>query len=374
MTRRDDVRALRRRVLTKITALTSAAMEDLHADLLDGRLDVIDPGGLAWIEDMLSGRVCIPSGATNFVFACWWAQHGWPVFPQSPTKAPIFPSPHPRGTVERRDCKGRCGRDGHGVYDATTDIERIRRWARERGPYWGGLAAAIPAGLMSLDVDNRHDGHIFLARLQEEHEPLPETQETLSGRGDGGRHLFYRAPAGVKLSGHALIGTGVDLKAPNSAVRLPPSRHQDNPVCPLYRLVSRPIAVAPDWLIEYLQPPPVLVRLAAPRAAGKGSVADEYGEAMTWTELLTEQDWTCLDGEDGDGEGARWRHPDATLVSSASLRNDRLYVYSTNTDFEPTSYGDPKGYSKFHAYAVFNHDGDMKRAAKELRTTENEWK
>jgi hypothetical protein len=52
----DDIRALRRRVLVKLTTLTSAAMEDLHADLLDGRLDVIGPGGLAWIEDMLTGR------------------------------------------------------------------------------------------------------------------------------------------------------------------------------------------------------------------------------------------------------------------------------------------------------------------------------
>ena len=95
---------------------------------------------------------------------------------------------------------------------------------------------------------------------------------------------------------------------------------------------------------------------------------------MTWTELLTEQNWICLDGDDGDGEGAHWRHPNATSVCSATLRNDRLYVYSTNTDFEPTTYGNPKGYSKFHAYAVFNHDGDMKRAAKELRATESEWK
>ena len=368
----DDVRLLRRRVLIKTARVTSAAMEDLHDELLSGYLDAIDPGGLAWIEDMLTGRTVIPLGATNFVFACWWAQHGWPVFPQSPSKVPIIANPHPRGTVERRDCKGRCGQDGHGHYDATTDIERIRRWARNHGPHWGGFAAAIPPGLIALDIDNRHGGDVFLAKLEAEHGPLPETQETVSGRGDGGHHRFFRVPAGVKLSGHSLIGTGVDLKAHGSAVRLPPSPHQATGAP--YRLVTRPIAAATDWLIERLRPEPPLARLARSRSIEKGSVADEYGEAMTWTELLTEQHWICLDGDDGDGEGAHWRHPDATSSSSATIRNDRLYVYSTNTDFEPTTYGDPKGYSKFHAYAVFNHDGDMKRAAKELRATESEWK
>lgn len=368
----DDVRLLRRRVLCKVTTVTSAAMQDLRAELLNGSLDIIGPGGLAWIEDMLTGRTPIPFGATNFVFACWWTQHGWPVFPQSPTKVPIIPNPHPKGTVERRDCKGRCGQDGHGHHDATTDIERIRRWVHSYGPHWGGFAAAITPKLIALDVDPRHGGAAFLAKLQEQHGPLPPTQETLSGRGDGGRHLFFQVPAGVKLSGHSLIGTGVDLKTHGSAVRLPPSPHQatGGP----YRLVARPIAAAPDWLIEQLRPEPALARLARSRATEKGSVADEYAEAMTWTELLTEQNWTCLDGDGGDAEGAQWRHPNATAVSSATLRNDRLYVYSTNTDFEPTSYGDPKGYSKFHAYAVFSHDGDMKRAAKALRATENEWK
>ena len=38
-----------------ITALTSEAMKDLHAELLSGYLDVIGPGALAWIEDMLTG-------------------------------------------------------------------------------------------------------------------------------------------------------------------------------------------------------------------------------------------------------------------------------------------------------------------------------
>src|SRR5262249_34025289 len=38
-----------------------------------------------------------------------------------------------------------------------------------------------------------------------------------------------------------------------------------------------------------------------------------------------------------------------------------LYVYSTNTDFEPTEGQNKHGYSKFEADAVLNHNGDMRK-------------
>jgi hypothetical protein len=52
---------------------------------------------------------------------------GHRIFPTN-GKVPIIPSAHRRGDPLRGKCKGECGRDGHGFYDATSDLERISRW------------------------------------------------------------------------------------------------------------------------------------------------------------------------------------------------------------------------------------------------------
>lgn len=66
--------------------------------------------------------------------------------------------------------------------------------------------------------------------------------------------------------------------------------------------------------------------------------------------------------------GDNWLHPNHTSDCSATVsHDDRLYVYSTSTPFEPTGAGDPHGYSKFDAYAVLNHGGDEEAAKRALR-------
>lgn len=61
--------------------------------------------------------------------AAWYARVvGWHVFPLRPgDKKPLLKSAHD-DVMEQKQCAGRCGRDGHGLYDATTDIDTIQRW------------------------------------------------------------------------------------------------------------------------------------------------------------------------------------------------------------------------------------------------------
>jgi hypothetical protein len=42
-------------------------------------------------------------------------------------------------------------------------------------------------------------------------------------------------------------------------------------------------------------------------------------------------------------------------------------VFTPNTVFEETEEGGPHGYTRFRAYAVLYHDGDMSAAAQTLR-------
>jgi hypothetical protein len=44
-----------------------------------------------------------------------------------------------------------------------------------------------------------------------------------------------------------------------------------------------------------------------------------------------------------------------------------LFVYSSNTPFPQTFPGDTHGQTRFRAYAVLNHNGNMSAAARTLR-------
>ena len=82
--------------------------------------------------------------------------------------------------------------------------------------------------------------------------------------------------------------------------------------------------------------------------------------------MLEPHAWTC-DDRNPDADGAHWLHPTATSSCSATVNDGCLFVYSPNTPFDVTTAGDPHGYTRFRAYAVLNHDGDMVAAARALK-------
>lgn len=262
-------------------------------------------------------------------------------------------------------------RGGRGVLDATTDVATVAGW-------WGGryagcnIGGRVPDSMIVIDIDPRNGGMDAIGALQAEHGPLPPTLTTVSGRGDGGAHLFYRRPHG-KLTSRRL-GAGVDLKTSTGYVVLPPSIHPDTGG--RYVRIDRPVAAPPPWLCELLQVAPTPARprpVAITPAAGAlsalftgPSIADQFCASATWAQVLEPHGWRCLDA-DGDADGARWRHPTATSVQSATVRHGCLFVYSPNTPFEVSEPGDPHGYTKFRALAVLNHSGDLSAAAKQLR-------
>jgi hypothetical protein len=309
-----------------------------------------------------------------------YALHHWPVFPLR-GKAPAVRNPHPKGSWERKHCKGKCGLMGHGVYDATDDLDTVIGWwsGRFRGH---NIGARIPAGILLIDVDPRHGGHETWAALERDHGPFPRCMLQYSGRGDGGTHRFVRLPAGnlstTRLDhwaqergvGCLLDGkwtAGIDIKTSSGYAVMAPSIHPDsgNP----YTRVDGPIPAPPQWFIDLVTVPPPEPRSAQRKPRWQysgGSPAERYNGATSWADVLMPHGWACRDG-DPDGDGAVWLHPAATSKCSATISNGSLYVYSTSTVFDVTEPGNPKGYSKFHAYAVLNHGGDMKAAARTLK-------
>jgi hypothetical protein len=304
----------------------------------------------------------------------WLSPHG---------KAPAIPSPHPRNSPERRTCKGRCDRPGHGLYDATTNIEVIIGWwgGRYRGANVGGRP--IEAWVI-VDVDARHGGDVVLTALEHEHGALPATLTQLTG--GGGLHLFFRHPPG-ELSTTRLIEwarrrglarelpggkwtAGIDLKSHDGYVVLDPSIHPDtgNP----YIMVDAQVAAPPEWLMYLLSAPEPKPK---PARTGRGtwwggtassSVIAKYNENTSWATVLEPHGWRCVSGNP-DAEGAVWLHPAATSSCSATVSDSRLYIYSTNTPFEITTAGDPHGHSRFDALVILDYGGDAVAAARALR-------
>lgn len=80
--------------------------------------------------------------------AMYYAQVlGWSVFPLKPRgKAPLIGKAHPDNNSLQGTCRRACGRDGHGLHDATTDLERVRAWW-ERTP---DANIGLPTGLREL--------------------------------------------------------------------------------------------------------------------------------------------------------------------------------------------------------------------------------
>lgn len=107
-----------------------------------------------------------------------------------------------------------------GFKAATTDPEQIREWWT-RAPQ-ALIGGALPEHLIVLDIDPHNGGS--LEAVEEVLGPLPPTLTVWSGRGDGGRHLYYQRP-GLDLTSTALPA-GVDLRiGGRHYLILPPSLH-----------------------------------------------------------------------------------------------------------------------------------------------------
>ncbi|HEY0641294.1 MAG TPA: bifunctional DNA primase/polymerase [Pseudonocardiaceae bacterium] len=157
------------------------------------------------------------------------AGRGWRVFPLAPgAKYPAVPD-HPAARCTRRD--PRC-RDGHTGWEAraTTDPDRIRRAWTAR-PFNIGLACG-PSGLLVVDLDRAKAGDVppvgwavqgvtcgmdvLILTADTAGEPPPVDTHTVTTP-SGGTHLYFTAPAGVRLGntagdGGAGLGWRVDTR------------------------------------------------------------------------------------------------------------------------------------------------------------------
>ncbi|MGQ4431016.1 bifunctional DNA primase/polymerase [Streptomyces sp. SAS_260] len=188
------------------------------------------------------------------------AQRGWHVFPLRPgTKRPAL---HGEAACPR---SGACA-DGHRKWEqrATTDPDRIHA-AWSRAPFNVGIACG-PSGLLVVDLDlpkpndKNEKGSsdapggaaTFAALCERAGHAIPDTCRTRTA--SGGQHLYFTAPAGVRLANTAgTIGELIDTRAWGGYVVAAGSTTPTG----AYEALSGPVpAPLPEWLQSILKPSP----------------------------------------------------------------------------------------------------------------------
>ncbi len=85
---------------------------------------------------------------------------------------------------------------------------------------------------------------------------------------------------------------------------------------------------------------------------------------------IEEAGWTILSDLGEGSRGPLVRRPDKAKGHSGRIQKDsdreRLYVFSTSTDFKATEGNRPRGYDSFEVYAQMNHGGNASAAASAL--------
>jgi hypothetical protein len=150
--------------------------------------------------------------------------------------------------------RGKIPLTSHGCKDASTDPAIVRSWWTTWPTANIGLATGPASGVFVLDIDGL-EGEASLKALEMEHGHLPPTVEAITG--GGGRHLFFRWPAGMEISNSAgRLGLGLDVRGRGGYVVAPPSIHPSGKGYAWSVDAVQEPADAPRWLLDLIIRPP----------------------------------------------------------------------------------------------------------------------
>lgn len=142
--------------------------------------------------------------------AVQYAKWGWPVFPLG------YLSKHPAIPKDK---------GGNGVKDATTDVDRIKRYWQKNPTHNIGIATGYAFDVLDIDTPKKEgdpDGRDVLPKILASND-IPDAHGVVI-TANGGFH-YYLEPAGI--GNRAGILPGVDIRGKGGYVVAPPSRLPD---------------------------------------------------------------------------------------------------------------------------------------------------
>jgi len=220
------------------------------------------------------------------------AAAGWPVFPCGTHKKPAITKcgrcdnagARP-GTDAYLECAA-TGRTGHGLYDATTDPDRIRAWWQAHP---ANLVGTPTDGLVVVDLDEPTSGPTgdawawWTATAGARGWHITDAPIVVTPR--GGLHIYYRQPDSTDVRNSASkLAAGVDIRANGGYVIAPGSVLPDGRC---YELLDPPAEVpdAPAWLLELIAAATAPQATHTPTARPDGHGGTRYGLGALEAEL-----------------------------------------------------------------------------------------
>ncbi len=180
--------------------------------------------------------------------ALQYVADGWKVFPCR-SAAEEYSDPH---TGEIITLGEKTPLTSNGFKGATRYRRIIERWWSDWPDAAIGLPTGSAIGFFALDIDNKPggaNGFEWLAEMEAEHGPLPQTARVTSP--NGGLHIYFKYVVGTRNRG--ALGAGVDIRSEGGYVLAAGSVMHDGRA---YKWVddTREIADAPAWLLDLLLP------------------------------------------------------------------------------------------------------------------------
>ncbi|MFJ7340620.1 bifunctional DNA primase/polymerase [Streptomyces sp. NPDC101110] len=263
------------------------------------------------------------------------AERGLAVIPLSRSKLPALRSPH-RDDPTPSPCHGACGRLGHGVYDASSDPDRIRELfaAAPRATGYGIACGLPPHHLIGVDLDVKTgtDSSAALRELALRHLfTIPPTVVVVTP--SGGRHLWLSGPPEVVVPNSAgRLAPGIDIRGAGGYLVGPGSRTDRGAYAAAPGTAHLAPAPCPRSLLRLLIPPPRAPHPhhpEAPAAGGHGRGLVQFVLAAHEGQRNTRLFWAaCRAYEDGIGPALLDPLVDAARDTGLSEREARATIAS----------------------------------------------
>ncbi|MFI6804658.1 bifunctional DNA primase/polymerase [Streptomyces luteogriseus] len=260
------------------------------------------------------------------------AERGLAVIPLSRSKLPALRSPH-RDDPAPSPCHGACGRLGHGVYDASSDPDRIRElFAAAPWATGYGIACGLPPHhLIGLDLDVKTgtDSSAALRELALRHLfTIPPTVVVVTP--SGGRHLWLSGPPEVVVPNSAgRLAPGIDIRGAGGYLVGPGSRTDQGVYAAAPGSAHLAPAPCPRSLLRLLLPPPRAHHPVPASAGGHGQGLVQFVLAAHEGQRNTRLFWAaCRAYEDGIGPALVTPLVEAALHTGLSEREARTTIAS----------------------------------------------
>lgn len=256
--------------------------------------------------------------------------------------------------------------------------EEVEKWVAAGVTSWATAGGPVSENLVIIDFDEKHYLGLYdlwYSKLSDEQKEVVGTFHKSSTR-NGGTHLRCRTQTPqptIKLARKwewnektkkEEAVTTAEIRGEGSYALIPPSVGYTTTQGSLLDL-----PIISDEMYEELidilrifnevEDEPETEFEWKPRDTPDGDrPGDWLNEKATWNEILEPHGWT-------EEEKNHWRRPGKDEGEGISATTDydgrpMFYVFSTSA----APFEEKKGYSKFHVFALLNHKGDFKAAAR----------